>query len=544
MKKVLIILCLVACSCGKYIDLSKVKGDVSSLENKHVTTKGIVTGVFQDSGQLGGFFLESSDFFSRNGIFVKSKQHVKFGDEILITGKVIEYKNETRLDSVQTIEVLSSDNKVIPQSVKLPISKENLENLEGCLIRIENELQISDTYSFFKYGKLLLSTSDLIQPTEIYDAQFDSIKIQKITNNKYVNSIVVDDLSNKRFIAVDSLYCDANSLVIGNTCSGLVGYLSQRNNEYSLRLKDDISINFKDRNESIELEGELKVMAFNLHNLFNGDGAGGGFPTSRGAKTGEEYLLQVRKLASAISYQNPDIIAIMEIENDGVDSLSSIVQFCEFLNKKNSNRNYAVSLSNSTPGNDHIKTGIIYDFNVISTSSKAQYYQNKIFSRSPLFQRFRYKNEEFVLSVNHFKSKSPRGAEGLDKDQNDGQASFNNKRTKQAETLLSIIDSLYSEDNLLVVGDFNAYTMEDPIQTLESKNLNRVDVNGYSYIYKGQQGNLDHAFVNSEFTETVKDAKVWDINASYPNWIDYRHSKADTTFYRSSDHNPLLIGLY
>ena len=69
-------------------------------------------------------------------------------------------------------------------------------------------------------------------------------------------------------------------------------------------------------------------------------------------------------------------------------------------------------------------------------------------------------------------------------------------------------------------------------------------MNSYSYVYKGRKGNLDHAFVSKNFESSIKEVKVWDINASYPNWIDYRHELADSTYFRSSDHNPIIIGMY
>ena len=282
-------------------------------------------------------------------------------------------------------------------------------------------------------------------------------------------------------------------------------------------------------------------MSFNLHNLFNGHGDKEGFPTERGAKTYNEYILQMEKLASAIYAVDPDILAMMELENDGEDEFSSIQQFCDYLNL-NGNRNYKFEPSFGKVGEDLIKTGIIYDPNVVDAIQKPKYHDNAIFSRPPLFQKFSYRDSiEFVISVNHFKSKSPRNAIGLDIDQKDGQASYNNKRNFQAEALLSIIDSLYLDEHILVLGDFNSYTKEDPIQTLESSNLSRLKTDVHSYLYKGKMGNLDHVFVSDNFRNRIEDVKTWNINAIYPNWIDYRHQLADSSYYRSSDHNPIII---
>lgn len=546
-KNAVLVLCVFLCSCGEHISISEIHDvkDDTSFKDQFVKTKGLVAGVFQEVGELGGFFIQDHTIFSNRGIFVKTQRLVHVGDEILITAKIVEYKNETRLDSVQSIQLLSEGNSVSKQSVSLPISLSKMEQLEGSLIHIENELLISSSYSFLKYGQILLSTSELVQATEIYDAQLDSQKIMDLSSPKQVNSIVIDDLSNMRFPFLDSLYCKSTDISIGNKCSGIIGFVSQFNDDYRIRLIDDILVEAIEKEEGSSVKGALKVMSFNLHNLFNGDGKGDGFPTPRGAKTYKSYQLQLAKLKAAICAANPDIIAMMELENDGEDSLSTLVQFCSYLNLKNPSRKYTVSLTGTSSSSDFIKTGIIYDANSVTALTTAKYHKNPIFSRPPLFQRFNYGgNSEFILSVNHFKSKSPRGAQGLNEDQKDGQAAYNYKRKQQAEVLLNLVDSLYENDDLLIVGDFNAYTNEDPIQLLESNNLKRLEVTKYSYEYKGRKGNLDHAFVSKNLESSINEVKVWDINTSYPNWIDYRHELADSTYYRSSDHNPILIGLY
>ena len=249
----------------------------------------------------------------------------------------------------------------------------------------------------------------------------------------------------------------------------------------------------------------------------------------------------MKKLAAAIHEVDPDIIAMMELENDDEGELSSIQQFCDFLNL-NSDRTYEISHSNGVESTYPIKTGIIYDLNVVKAMGEAYYHNHSIFSRPPLFQRFSYKGVlEFIISANHFKSKGSRGASGLDTDQNDGQASYNDKRIQQAEVLLELIDSLYLEENILVLGDFNAYTQEDPIQKLQSSNLRRLETKNYSYVYKGKMGNLDHVLVSDNFKHKIHQIRTWNINAIYPNWIDYSHKISDSSYYRSSDHNPIII---
>jgi hypothetical protein len=546
MNKILFFLgALLFCSCSNTLTISTIQKSENSFDNTEVNLIGVVSGVYQNKGELAGFFMQHNSLFSTSGIFVHTKKKVQLGDEIRIIAKVIEYKNETRLDSVKSIEVISTDNSFKTQTLKLPYTPKQIECLEGCIVTIDSDLIISDSYSFDKYGQILVSSIPLIQATEIYDAQNESTEIVKHIEGQELSSITLDDLSNKRFPVDSNLYLSKDQIVIGNKLSSVRGYVCQRNDTYSIRLVADLEVYMPEQNLSSELNGQLKVMSLNLHNLFNGNGVGGKFPTPRGAKTYDDYQKQLVKLTSAIDFANPDIIALMEIENDGEDSLSTIVQFCEYLNTNSKRENYKVAFTTGKAAKDVIKTGIIYDASLLSTTELGMYHSQSIFSRSPLFQEFVFQDSlEFVLSVNHFKSKSPRNAKGENIDQNDGQAAFNAKRLLQAKELLAIIDSLYSSINLIVLGDFNAYSEEEPIRKLQSQSLEKLSTLKYSYVYKGMQGNLDHAFVSNSFRDSIKETKVLDFNASYPNWIDYRFDNSDSSYFRSSDHNPLLIGIY
>ena len=539
------ILLLFICSCSKEVRIASIQNHKSDLTDSFISVKGIVSGDFQETGELAGFYLQDERLFSTRGIFVHSKRKVNLGDEILISAKVIEYKNETRLDSVSSITTVSSNNTVSSQTLSFPYSPTTIELLEGCLISIEEPMYISDSYSYEKYGQLLVSINPMVQATEIYDAQNESDEIEKHNLQQLANSIVVDDLSNRRNPTDENLYLPKDAVVVGSKVKNIKGYLSQRNDKYSIRLVSDIELIEADKELDLTLLGDLKIMSFNLHNLFNGDGKGNGFPTTRGAKTHKLYQKQSHKLASAIALANPAIIALMEVENDGEHSSSAIAQFCEYLNTITNRTSYTVAKTVGLASKDVIKNGIIYDSLKVKTAELGNYYPAKIFSRSPLFQSFTFKDSlNFVLSVNHFKSKSPRGAEGENLDSGDGQSAYNAKRTQQAEKLLQLVDSFYAGEDLLIVGDFNAYTKEDPVQLLEVENLTLLATSNYSYIYKGNKGSLDHAFAANGFEKRIKQIQVIDINASFPNWTDYRFENSDSSYFRSSDHNPILIGVY
>ena len=541
MKYLKILFVFLLCSCNNYINVADIP-DLAK-EKPMLEIRGLVSGVVQGNNQLGGFYIQDARYFHKKSVFVNSLEQVSVGDEVLLNAVIIEKNNETQLDNVELIEILSHNRFINIEKISLPISHEKWEELEGCLVEINDKLQISDSYQFNKYGQLLLSKGELIQETELFDAQDDSLKITKLSLEQEYNSVYVDDLSDLKFPQIDSLYIDPFKVVVGAKCSKIKGFVSQYNKTYKVRLVNNLIVEQSDPPNLIDLDSDLKIMNFNLYNLFNGNGKKEGFPTARGAKSYDEYQLQLKKLASAIYTIDPDILALMELENDGEEQFSSIQQFCDYLNE-HGDRKYEIAHTQGIVGDYPIKTGIIYDASVVETKYKAKYHNHPNFSRPSLSQRFIYNDSlEFVLCANHFKSKGSRNAKGLDIDQKDGQASYNYKRTLQAKTLLDIIDSLYFDENIIVLGDFNAYSQEDPIQALQSTYLKRLETTNHSYIYKGKNGSLDHVFVSDNFKDHIDQIYTWNINSIYPNWINYSHTLADSSYFRSSDHNPMVIGV-
>ena len=67
-------------------------------------------------------------------------------------------------------------------------------------------------------------------------------------------------------------------------------------------------------------------------NYFNGDGTGGGFPTSRGADDPGEFQRQEAKIVSAIIGTSADIVGLIEIENDPEGETSALDDLTEALN--------------------------------------------------------------------------------------------------------------------------------------------------------------------------------------------------------------------
>ena len=105
MKYFKILFVLLFCSCNNYIDVA----DIGVLANEKTIfeIRGLVSGVVQDKGQLGGFYIQDARYFYKKSVFVNSSEQVSVGDEVLLNAIIIEKNNETQLDNVELIKILS-----------------------------------------------------------------------------------------------------------------------------------------------------------------------------------------------------------------------------------------------------------------------------------------------------------------------------------------------------------------------------------------------------------------------------------------------------
>src|SRR5690606_1779016 len=85
-------------------------------------------------------------------------------------------------------------------------------------------------------------------------------------------------------------------------------------------------------------------------------------------------------------------------------------------------------------------------------------------ARKPVMQTFESNDSGKVFTViaNHFKSKGGDGEEPAD-----GQGQFNAERVAMAERLTTIVDDIAADetksDDVFLIGDFHAYSEQDPI---------------------------------------------------------------------------------
>jgi predicted extracellular nuclease len=155
----------------------------------------------------------------------------------------------------------------------------------------------------------------------------------------------------------------------------------------------------------------------------------------------------------------------------------------------------------------------------------------------------------FTVVANHFKSKGCGEAAGPEADQQDGQGCWNPTRSESArrlDTWLRSDPTRSGSDLAMIVGDLNAYTMEDPIRLLTESGWRDAfagDAAPYSYVFDGQTGRLDHALLSPGLAARLAGAAEWHSNADEPTARGYRERPQDRGPWRSSDHDPLVVGL-
>ncbi|MEV0595901.1 ExeM/NucH family extracellular endonuclease [Nonomuraea cavernae] len=511
-------------------------GDATPLAGQTVRVEGVVTGDFQRGDQLSGFFLQDprpdADPKTSEGLFAFARDTVKDvrpGDRVLVTGRATEFNGWTELSPVTAVDVCGTG-----QIAALPylLPSDGLEPVENMLLTFPQPLTVTEHYNLGRFGEVTVSSGGrLFQPTDRRGVDAD-------LNRR--RSLLIDDGSNRQNPETLPPIVRTGDLATGVT--GVLGYGFD-----TYRLQPTKPIAYHDANprpsRPFPVIGNVKVASFNTLNWFTTLG-------SRGAGTEEEQRRQLAKLVAALKGLDADAVALMEVENNGQTALRALV---DAVNAEVGAGTYA-ALRHPYPGTDAIQVGLIYKPGRLTPVGEARASEDPVFSRPPLIQTFRRAagGQPFTMIVNHLKSKGscPDGG-GPDADQGDGQGCWNATRVQQARALLGLVADL---PNPMVLGDLNAYGEEDPIDTLEDGGLTSVTKRfvpaplRYSYLFEGLAGELDHALVGRQLLKRVTSATIWHINADEPRVLDYNTEfnppglyRPDA--YRSSDHDPVVIGL-
>lgn len=547
-------------------------GSASPLNGQSVTTEGVVTAVFPG---LSGYYLQDEagdgDVATSDGIFVYAPGNTaQIGQRLRLSAGVTEFNTVTELVSPTAVQVLGSGVSVQPTDVVLPEAFEGeLERYEGMLVRIVSPLTVSQNYFQGRYGQVTLSADGRLEiPTNRHAA--GTAEALALRDDNARRRIVLDDGSTAQnpnpipFIGADDTLRagDTVQTLTGVIDHGLITAASDGPRDY--KIHPTVAPVFERTHPRTAapapVGGNVKVASFNVLNYFTTvDQAGAScFPSGtrsdcRGADSALEFSRQQAKIVAALRAIDADVVGLIEIENNGQTAVNNLVSA---LNAAYGANVYAaVGMPVGGSGGDAIRQAMIYKPARVSTVGAAISDTAAIHNRPPLAQTFAATNgERFSVVVNHFKSKSCGDAAGVEADQGDGQGCWNPLRVQQAAALNAFVQQLTTGSgatDVLVIGDLNAYSKEDPVNALTAAGMVNLAAGidlAYSYTFDGESGALDHALATPALAAKTSGIAHWHINTDEPFVIDYNTEfKPQDLYaphaYRSSDHDPVVIGL-
>ena len=517
---------------------------------KTIEVTGVVTAVFNGKDQLGKIFIQDFECDRQNsssGLAVLDPEmdlKVEVGNKVTLKGKIKSTHGSLVLENAVLLNILGKSSFSSTQITLDSIF--NPELYEGMLIELNSVFTVVDNYNLGRYGHVKLSGSGRThQVSELDEWKTSELEDRKkMFANRPFTFYINDGSELQNPSPLPFIDDKLQSLRVGSTMQGLKGIWVQKDERYVLEPTVAPKIKYAPRPESPERKGDYRIVAFNILNFYStiDDGKN----KARGADNSEERERQLNKLVSAIHEMDADIYGLIELENNNkaaIDLLNGINQGLEHPYKL---------IEHETKGEYPIKVGIIYRPERVRPIGDPSEVPGKVFSRPSLAQKFQPANggTEILVVVNHFKSKRCGNATGKDANLGDGQSCWNLKRTLQAKALLEFVDSLRAgqEIAVLLMGDFNAYSYEDPIQEIAISGYERLVKNDHTYVYMGDSGMLDHLLSNRFFTPMVKQAFVWHINSDEPRFQDYNMEYNGKDYYspdpfRSSDHDPIGLDL-
>ena len=595
-------------------------GTQSPLTGSTVTTRGKVTAAFPTGG-LNGYYIQTpgtggdltaTNHAASDGIFVYSPAtvgSVATGDYVQVTGTVAEYYGMTQLNVTAAAGLTKPTEaapEVKPTIFTLPATESFRESLEGMLLAPQGPLTVSDNYSLNQYGEIGLAggTTPLVQPTAV--EPYGSAGYTAVVADNAARGIKLDDGSSTNFLKDATTKAEvlpylttADPVRVGSpvtfTTNVVLGYA---NNSWKLQPLTHLTQANKatvqpaglgaTRTEApAPVGGNLKIASFNVLNYFptTGDTLSGctfyedrdGNPITvrsgcgaRGAANAENFKRQQDKIVAAISKSGADVVTLMEVENSaqfGKSRDDALAKLVEALNIATPGIwDYVRSPANAPPlaDEDMIRTAFIYKKAAAEPVGESIIHNDTVAfasARKPLAQVFKPvgggAGTEFIAIANHFKSK---GSAATPDDTDKGQGASNLARTAQAQSLLAFSDELQKSkgtDKVFLVGDFNSYGKEDPINVLtgagyvnqDDKAKNADGSAKHSYLYGGLVGSLDHVLASPAANAVVTGADIWNINSVESVALEYsRYNNNVTNYYvpdqfRASDHDPVVVGL-
>ncbi|MCA2485746.1 MULTISPECIES: ExeM/NucH family extracellular endonuclease [Vibrio] len=527
--------------------------------------------------------------------------------------------------------------------------RDALERHEGMQVELTSASDLFVTRNFsYDYDSrrnnmMLSHEAPLLKPTQLHAAESDAAV--ELAKDNAANRVYLESdgkAPNGQIPYYPDFAKDADQdgsseqhIRLGSRVEGLQGVVAYSYNEYRLIATNEVdNTNFVTSGEGFDVarkdapaiaDSDLRIASFNVLNYFNSVAdSGHENPTgqNRGATNLDEFLIQQAKIVAAMNKMDADVIGLMEVENNGFGDGSAIQNLVDALNAEidDAEDHYTyVEIEEQDKyqdeyfGSDAIMVAILYRANAVTPKDAAKVIitpeqhiaENTItrkegtesnpaydkYQRHSLLQTFTVKEtgEDLSIVVNHFKSKGSECIEewiaGVeDSEPADLQGNCNNFRVSAAHAVGEALKEV--KGDVLLMGDLNAYGMEDPLLTLTDyskekygrdiytaayttigdgelqvektkiekgyglHNLNTLlhGTDTFSYTYSGELGNLDHALASSSLAQKVVAIEDWHINSLESNLFEYSSKyTGDMPKYKdafsASDHDPVIIAI-
>ena len=558
----------------------------------------------QTAGSGGAAGASSSGLFVYDAAIAVAAQ---VGDAFTVTGKVSEFNGLTEVTADSFEVVTEPQQAVKPVPVAFPLNEGAREALEGMLISPEGTYTITNNYSTNQYAEIGLAagTSPLRQPTN--EVRPGTPDYDQLVASNAGKLITLDDGASTNFFGAANQgtplpwLTPDNEVRAGATTTftgpGILdfrfgwkvqplGQLTADNAEERQVVAD--FTNTRDKAPE-DVGGDIRLASFNVLNYFTTlgedyaaetgatcsyykDRAGANISVKdcgangpRGAANAASLERQQAKIVTAINALDADVVSLEEIENSshyGDNRDEALANLVDALNAKAGKRtwDYVRSPAAVPASEDVIRTAFIFrPKNVKPVGPSSILLDDPAFgnARQPLAQAFQPKRGgpkgTFVAVANHFKSKG--SGSGQDADQGDGQGASNHSRVLQAKALVDFADAQKAKARtklVFLLGDFNSYAKEDPLVVLDDAgyvNIGQTRTDKETYQYDGMIGSLDHVFASPAAAAKVTGADVWNINAYESvarEYSRFNYNVTDfynTSAYRSSDHDPIVVGI-
>ena len=318
-------------------------------------------------------------------------------------------------------------------------------------------------------------------------------------------------------------------------------HLVMRGGEWRGNLRADLEKGIPD----VDLrEGEphtLLICGMNLEYYLNQQYDNSGM----GPRSESQHQAQRAKISKALAKINADVYGFVEIQQGD----SAIKEIANDLSA-NTGRNFKALLNGTSANGTYTTALFVYCPEKVKPYGVMQEVREGVRSRKYM-QTFEEveTGERFIFSMNHFKAKSGSGT-GADANQGDGQGSFNATRVGEANGVINKYNQMravLNDDDILIMGDLNAYAKEDPITTFLKNGFYDLHRSfhadsSYSYTFGGTAGYLDHAICSGSLLGQVTGMAAYNINSDEDDYYTYDKS-SDRTMFRCSDHDPVLVGL-